>query len=98
MFCNQLALESPYALAILYPGKVSLAVEPVVAVIANQVDALQKKGITILTLGNATGKQKAANYRRILQQPPNKSERVLAFCTPKYLLGTPRIFRYRKAV
>jgi len=75
--------------AILYPGKVSLVVEPVVAVITNQVDALLKKGITALALGNAAGKQKAANYRRIFQQPLNKSEPVVAFCTPEYLFGTP---------
>jgi len=75
--------------AILYPGKVSLVVEPVVAVITNQVDALQKKGITALALGNAAGKKKSANYRHIFQQPLNKSEPVVAFCTPEYLFGTP---------
>ena len=32
--------------AVVYPGKVALVVELVVAVITNQVDALQKKEIT----------------------------------------------------
>ena len=41
--------------AIPYPGKVSLVIEPVVAVITNQVDALQKKGIIVLALGRAAG-------------------------------------------
>ena len=34
---------------------ISLVVQPVVAVITNQVDALQKKGIDAVALGNAAG-------------------------------------------
>ena len=41
--------------ALVFPGKVSLVIEPVVAVIINQVEALQKKGIKALALGKATG-------------------------------------------
>jgi len=41
--------------ALLFPVKVSLVIKPAVAVIINQVDALQKKGIKALALGRATG-------------------------------------------
>ena len=42
---------------------ISLVVEPVVAVITNQVDALQKKGIDAVALGNAAGNaDKSPNF------------------------------------
>ena len=41
--------------ALVFPGKMSLVVEPVVAIIINQVEALQKKGIKALALGRAAG-------------------------------------------
>ena len=44
--------------ALLFKGKISLVIEPVVAVIVNQVDALQKKGINALALGRAAGSKK----------------------------------------
>ena len=52
--------------ALVFPGKVSLVIEPVVAVIIkNQVEALQKKGIKALALGRAAGSKKSLNYRTV---------------------------------
>ena len=49
--------------SLLNPGKISLVVEPVVAVITNQVDALQKKGIDAVVLGPAAGiAEKSINF------------------------------------
>ena len=73
--------------ALLFPGKVSLVIEPVVAVIINQVDALQKKGIKALALGRAAGSKKSLNYRTIFHSTCD--EPMIAFCTPEYLFGTP---------
>ena len=72
--------------ALLSPGKVSIVIEPVVAIINNQVEALKNKGIDAVALGRAAGNKKSSNYRRVLQSSnlPN-----LAFCTPEYLFGTP---------
>ena len=53
--------------ALVFPGKVSLVVEPVVAVIINQVEALQKKGIKALALGRAAGSKKSLNNIIIVQ-------------------------------
>ena len=41
--------------ALMFPGKVSLVIEPVVAIIINQVDTLQRKGIKTVALGRAAG-------------------------------------------
>ena len=41
--------------ALLSPGKVSLVIEPVVAIISNQIEVLQSKGIDAVALGNAAG-------------------------------------------
>ena len=72
--------------ALLNPGKVSIVIEPVVAIINNQVEALQKKGIDAVALGRAVGNKKSSNYQRVFQRSnvPN-----LAFCTPEYLFGMP---------
>ena len=67
-------------------------IEPVVAVITNQVDALQKKGIIALALGIVAGNKKSANYRRVFCELLN--EPVVAFCTPEYLFGTPNTAGY----
>ena len=73
--------------ALLFKGKVSLVIEPVVAVIVNQVDALQKKGINALALGRAAGSKKSFNYRQVFQS--THDEPLIAFCTPEYLFSTP---------
>ena len=41
--------------ALLNPGKVSIVIEPVVAIINNQVEALKNKGIDAVALGRAAG-------------------------------------------
>ena len=41
--------------ALLSPGKVSLVIEPAVAIISNQIEVLQSKGIDAVALGNAAG-------------------------------------------
>ena len=48
--------------ALLSPGKVSLVVEPVVAIIINQVEMLQRKGIDAIALGNAASSKRSANF------------------------------------
>ena len=73
--------------ALLNPGKICLVVEPVVAVITNQVDSLQKKGIDAIALGRAAGNSKSSNFRRVFQGQGKTPE--IAFCTPEYLFGTP---------
>ena len=44
------------------PGKVCLVIEPVVAVITNQVDSLQHKGIHAVALGRAANNKKSVNF------------------------------------
>lgn len=51
--------------ALLNPGKVGIVIEPVVAIINNQVEALQKKGIDPVALGWVAGNKKSANYRLV---------------------------------
>ena len=54
--------------SLLNPGKISLIVEPVVAVITNQVDALKTKGIDAVVLGPAAGiAEKSINFCRIFK-------------------------------
>ena len=72
--------------ALLNPGKVSIVIEPVVAIINNQVEALKNKGIDAVALGRAAGNKKSSNYRRVFQ---SSNLPDLAFCTPEYLFGTP---------
>lgn len=48
--------------ALLSPDKVSLIIEPVVAIIINQVETLQRKGIDAIALGNAAGSKRSANF------------------------------------
>ena len=70
-------------LALLNPGKICL----VVAVITNQVDSLQKKGIDATALGRAAGNSKSSNFCWVFQGQEKTPE--IAFCTPEYLFGTP---------
>ena len=72
--------------ALLNSRKVCIVIEPVVAIINNQVEALQKKGIDALALGRAAENQRSKNYRRVFQ---SSDVPRLAFCTPEYLFGTP---------
>ena len=72
-------------LALVFPGKVSLVIEPVVAVITY--DALQKKGIKALALGRAAGNKKSLNYRTVFHL--THDEPMVVFCTPEHLFGTP---------
>jgi len=68
-------------------GKVSLVIELVIAIIINQIDVLQRKGIKALALENAAGtKQKSVNYRTAFNRTHN--EPTVAFCTPEYIFGT----------
>ena len=78
--------------ALLFPGKVSLVVEPVVAIIINQVEMLQRKGIDAIALGNAASSKRSANFRRLFREPLNLPR--IVFCTPEYLFGTPSCGTY----
>ena len=74
--------------ALLSHGKVSLVIEPIVAIIINQVEMLQRKGIDAIALGNAAGiPKKTANYRPLFKECTDLPK--IVFCTPEYLFGTP---------
>ena len=48
--------------ALLNPGKITLVIEPVVAIITNQVLSLRAKGIDAVALGRAAGANKLTNF------------------------------------
>ena len=73
--------------ALLSSGKVAIVIEPVVAIITNQVDSLTTKGIDAVALGRAAGNSKSRNFHRVFHSTSNIPS--LAFCTPEYLFGTP---------
>ena len=73
--------------ALLNPGKITLVIEPVVALITNQVLSLRAKGIDAVALGRAAGANKLTNFQRVFKSSDDVP--VLAFCTPEYLFGTP---------
>ena len=75
------------ASALLNPGKVTLVIEPVVAVITDQVRSLKNVGLDAVALGRAAGNDKLTNFRRVFVDVSNAP--LLAFCTPEYLFGTP---------
>ena len=69
----------------MFPGKIALVIEPAIAIITNQVDSLQKKGIDAIALGSpASSTRKPANFRRVFKSTDLPA---IAFCTPEYLLG-----------
>ena len=75
------------ASALLNPGKITLVIEPIVAVITDQVWSLKNKGLDVVALGRAAGADKLTNFRRVFVDSSNLP--LLAFCTPEYLFGTP---------
>ena len=48
------------------------------AVITNQVDALQKKGIDAVALGRAAGNSKSSNFRQVFQDQGKTPEIAFA--------------------
>jgi len=68
----------------------------VLAVITNQVDALHKKGIDAIALGNAAGTDKSSNFRRLFHGKGKTPE--IAFYTPEYLFGTSAKRKYSGTV
>ena len=50
------------ASALLSPGKITLVIEPMVAVITNQIQNLKAKGIDAFALGNAAGKKQSGEF------------------------------------
>jgi len=79
--------------AFLSTGKVSLVIEPVVAIITNQIEALQSKGIDAVALGNAAGDElRSKKSLRIFRSTSDMP--TLAFCTPEYLFGTKSTAKY----
>lgn len=81
------------ASALMNPGKITLVVEPVVAVITNQIQSLKSKGIDAFALGRAAGKSKLANFRKVFKSSSDLP--IIAFCTPEYLFGTPANGQYQ---
>ena len=75
--------------ALLNPGKVTVVIEPVVAVITNQIQTLRSKGIDSVALGRAAGSNKLTNFRRVFKSTDGNDIPSIAFCTPEYLFGTP---------
>ena len=53
--------------ALLNPSKVCIVIEALVAIINNQVETLQRKGIDTLALGGIAGNLKTKNYCRVLK-------------------------------
>ena len=49
--------------ALISPGKVILAIEPIVAIIINQVEMLQHKRIDDIALGNAGSSKRSATFQ-----------------------------------
>ena len=81
---------------LMFPGKVALVIEPAVAIITNQVDSLQKKGIDAIALGSSAGSsRKSANFRRVFKSTVLPA---IAFCTPEYLFGTESSGNYGGSV
>jgi len=73
--------------ALLNPGKVCIVIEPVEAIINNQVEALLRKGIDVVPLGRtARSKNQSPNFSRVFQSSNLPS---LAFCIAEYLFGAP---------
>ena len=73
--------------ALLNPGRLTLVIEPVVAIISDQLNTLTCKGIDAVALGPAAGKKGKENFYRVFKSSENVP--LLAFCTPEYLFGTP---------
>jgi len=75
--------------ALLNPGKVTLIIEPITAVITDQVKSLCSKGIDAVALGNSAGSRplKAANFRKVFKSTDSNDIPGIAFCTPEYLFG-----------
>ena len=75
------------ASALLNPGKLTLIVEPLVAVITDQVRSLRNMGLDVVALGGAAGSRRMTNFHRVLANSDDIP--LMAFCTPEYLFGTP---------
>ena len=82
---NQQVLENRYVT--LYPNKVTLVFEPVVAVVTDYMNSLCSKGIDAVALGRAAGKHKVTNFRKVFNSIDDVPQ--IAFCTPEYLFRTP---------
>ena len=80
------------------PGKITLVVEPVVAVITNQIQNLKAKGINAFALGRAAGKSKLGNFRKVFKSSSESDIPIIAFCTPEYLFGTQANGQYQATV
>ena len=59
------------ASALLNPGKITLVIEPIVAVITDQVQSLKNKGLDVVALGRAAGADKLTNFRRVFVDSSN---------------------------
>jgi len=73
--------------ALLSCGKVAIIIEPLVAIITNQVDGLVTKGVDAVALGKIAGNNKSKNFHQVFHSTTNMPR--LAFCTPEYLFGSP---------
>jgi len=75
--------------AILNPGKITLIIEPIVAIITNQVLSLRSKGIDVVALGTPAGANKLTNFLRVM---------ITYKLTPEYLFGNPPDGNYSGSV
>jgi len=82
------------ASALMNPSKITLVIEPMVAVITNQIENLKAKGIDAFALGSAAGKNNLVNFRKVFRNPSDGEMPLIAFCTPEYLFGTAANGRY----
>ena len=68
--------------ALLNPSKMTLVIEPVVAVITDQVNILCFKDKDVTVFGRAAGKDKVSDFCRVFNSIGDVLQ--IVFCTPKY--------------
>jgi len=86
--------------ALLNPGKITLIIEPVTAVITDQVKSLQSKGIDAVALGSSAANRtvRSANFKGVFKSTDSNDIPSVAFCTPEYLFGSAAEGKYQATV
>ena len=78
------------ASALMNPGKITLVVEPVVAVITNQIQNLKCKGIDAFALGRAAGKCTSTKFSRAAVTYTLLHFALLSICFGHQQMGSTR--------
>ena len=72
-------------------GKMTIVVEPSVALIQEQVETLKKKDIDAISLGRPASNKRESNFNRLKD---GSNLPTLAYCTPEYLLSNPSVLEH----